>query len=134
MTFLTREAILGARDLGAEEVEVPEWGGRVRIRVMTGTERDQFETAVMQAREATSPANIRALLAALTLCDAEGNALFSPADVADLGRKSAAALERVFAVAARLNAMADKDVAALGKDSAATPSAASTSSLPSGSA
>lgn len=133
MTLLTREAILAAQDLGGEEVAVPEWGGTVRVRMMTGTERDQFETAVMRAKEAAAgeEVNLRAMLAALTLCDAEGQALFSVADVAALGRKSAAALERVFSVASRLNAMTDRDVADLGKDSAATPSASSTSASPS---
>lgn len=133
MGLLTREAILAAQDLGGEDVAVPEWGGTVRVRTMTGTERDQFETVVMQAKGATpgTAVNIRAWLAALTVCDADGTALFTVADVEALGRKSAAALERVFAAASRLNALTDRDVAELGKDSAATPSASSTSASPS---
>jgi hypothetical protein len=39
----------------------------------------------------------------LTLCDATGNRLFEDAEITALGRKSALALDRVFAVAQRLN-------------------------------
>jgi hypothetical protein len=39
----------------------------------------------------------------LTLCDATGNRLFEDAEITALGRKSARALDRVFAVAQRLN-------------------------------
>lgn len=47
MTVLTREAILSADDLPAETVDVPEWGGKVRIRTMTGSERDAFESSLI---------------------------------------------------------------------------------------
>jgi len=43
---LNKEQILRADDLKTEEVDVPEWGGSVRVRVLTGTERDAFESSI----------------------------------------------------------------------------------------
>ena len=45
VVFLNREAILAAEDLPRELVEVPEWGGAVYVRALTGAERDQFEAS-----------------------------------------------------------------------------------------
>ena len=41
--LLTRDLILKADDIQTREVEVPEWGGTVLIRALTGTERDAYE-------------------------------------------------------------------------------------------
>ena len=40
---LTADQILAADDMGLKEVNVPEWGGSVYIRVMTVGERDEYE-------------------------------------------------------------------------------------------
>ena len=40
MAYLDKAAILTADDLGRREVAVPEWGGTVLIRGLTGAERD----------------------------------------------------------------------------------------------
>ena len=44
--MLTKDQILKSDDLPSEEVSVPEWGGSVMVRSMTGYERDQFEQSV----------------------------------------------------------------------------------------
>jgi hypothetical protein len=129
MSFLTREAILSVADLTTETLVVPEWGGAVRIRTMTGTERDQFEADILRSEgdQDHRIRNLRARLCALTLCDETGAPLFTLADLEALGGKSASALNRVFEVASRLNALSDQDVETLGKGSASTPPAGSTS-------
>jgi len=111
--LLTREAILQAEDLPTEDVEVPEWGGVVRVRGLTGAERDAFEQSIVEQRGKNTRMNlrnIRARLVALTVVDEEGNRLFSDDDVEALGRKSAAALNRVFEVAQRLSGLRPEDV------------------------
>lgn len=104
---LTKDQILEAADLKSEVVEVPEWGGAVRVRTMTGFDRDAFETSMVTiAPDGTRQAdltNVRAKLVALTLVDEANNRLFDVADIPRLALKSAAALERVFDVAQRLN-------------------------------
>lgn len=119
--MLTREQILKADDLPHEEVPVPEWGGSVLVWTLTGAERDAFEEATLQKRGKRREAdlsNIRARLAALAVRDADGKRLFGDSDVVALGRKSARALDRVFAVAQRLNGITDEDVEELEKNSA----------------
>lgn len=110
--MITRDQILEAEDLGFEEVEVPEWGGSVRVRAMTGTERDSFESEIYEIKGEDTKfnrENFRARLLVRTLADESNNRLFDDKDIAVLGRKSARVLDRLFAVAQRLNGMSAAD-------------------------
>jgi hypothetical protein len=110
---LTRDAILAAEDLRREPVPVPEWGGTVYVRTMTGTERDAWEMMAFTVKDGEASVNrdnIRARLAALTVCDETGELLFSVDDIDALGKKSAPALDRVYAVAQRVNAVSAEDI------------------------
>lgn len=130
VTILGRDQILSAQDLEKELVEVKEWGGAVYVRALTGTERDAFEASMVDQRgksRTINLKNLRARLCALTICDEEGNRLFSDADVEELGKKSAAALTRVFEVAQRLSGLSQEDVEELGKPSEDGPNEGSTS-------
>jgi len=120
MGLLTKSVILAADDLKREAVPVPEWGGDVFIRSMTGAERDAFENAQIEGRgkdRKVNLANLRARLVAATACDGEGKLLFSKEDAAALGGKSSAALDRCFEVAQRLSRLSREDVEALAKNS-----------------
>ncbi len=107
--MLSRESILSLDDLPREKVEVPEWGGSVYVRTLTGTERDAFEQSMQGKKNKIDLENVRARFAVLTICDADGTRLFTHADAKELGSKSAAALDRVFAVAQRLNGFTHSD-------------------------
>jgi hypothetical protein len=115
--LLTRQQILDKIDLVTEDVPVPEWAPDgtedaaqvfVRVRTLTGTERDQFETSCSEEHQGTR--NFRARLCALCLVGEDGKALFSFDEAAKLGAKSAVALDRVFDVCLRLNGMSAKSV------------------------
>lgn len=108
--MLSRDDILNAKDIKTVELDVPEWGGTVLIGMMSGAGRDKFENDMMTDK---GRVNIRAKLAALTLVDAEGNHLFKYEEAAELGKKSAAALSRVFDEACKLNRITGEDVADL---------------------
>lgn len=120
MALLTRDQILAAPDLPTEDVDVPEWGGGVRVRAMDGAGRDSFDGWLGKCHKEgnTSMEGIRANLVARCLVDESGNLLFSASDVEVLGRKSGAALDRVYAVATRLNRMRAVDVDDAAKNSA----------------
>ena len=120
--MLSRDAILQADDLQYETVEVPEWGGAVRVRGMTGTERDAYtESSMVDARTGeVTLADMTSRLLVRTLVDEEGDRLFSDADVRALGRKSGAALDRVARVAQRLSGLSQADMEALVKNSEAS--------------
>ena len=109
--MLTRDSILQADDLRRELVKVPEWGGEVYVRVMTGTERDRLEqTTFANRKPGDTVQNIRAAYAAYSVCDESGTLIFTPADIVARGQKCAAALDRVFEVSQRLNRISAKDV------------------------
>ena len=118
--YLTREDILKAVDIEIEEVHVPEWfDGYVFVKGLTGTERDSFEMSIVKQRgksASVNMSNIRAKLAALTLCDKEGVRLFTEADVKALGKKSATALQRVFDVAQKLSGIGEDDIDELAEE------------------
>jgi primosomal protein N'' len=130
MALLTRDAILQAQDLPTEQVHVPEWGGDVLVRALTGAERDRFEQSIVEQRGKSTRMNlqnIRAKLVALTVVDEQGNRIFKDEDVKWLGNKSAAALDRIFEVAQRLSGLRDEDVEELAKNSESDLSDDSTS-------
>ncbi len=134
---LTAEQIKGADDLKRQRVDVPEWApadsnpadAYLNVRTLRGNEKDQFEAWWIDPKR-TSLVGVRAKLAALCAVDDNGQRLFTDADADWLGQKSASALSRVFNAACELNALFPKDVAELEKNSEATASANSTSSLP----
>ena len=105
---LTRDDILGAQDLEIIKISVPEWGGDVYVKGMTGTERDAFE--VHWAERGDSVSNIRAEIVSQSLCDSDGNRLFTSEDVGALGKKAAVALQQVFEIAKKLSGIFDEDI------------------------
>ena len=107
--MLTRDQILGAGDLAVESIDVPEWGGSVCIRVLTGAERDRFEQEIQSAKGKPID-NVRARLVALCVCDDQGLRLFTSADIAALGEKSATALDRIFTRSLSVNKLNSDDV------------------------
>ncbi len=119
MALLSKESILKAEDLRSEVVSVPEWGGDVKVRSMTGLERDRFESSLIEEKGGDvqkNTANLRAKLAACCIVDEAGELLFTDKDVTALGKKSAKALDRVFGVAQSLNGIGVDDVEDLTKN------------------
>ena len=138
MDYLTRDAILASQDIQVEQVEVPEWGGMVMVRGMSGTERDAFEDSLIskatgnrkqRRKEPTKLdlANVRAKLCAWCIVDEKNKRIFTDTDVAALGAKSAAALDKVFEVAQRLSGISDDDVEEMAGDMLGNPTDGSSS-------
>jgi hypothetical protein len=106
MTYLSRDEILSVDDLRTEDVKVPEWGGVVRVRELTGTELDSYQASMMSLRDGeTVPemANMRAKLVTRSIIGDDGEPLFTELDIGRLGQKSGVALQRVYDVASRLS-------------------------------
>lgn len=117
MTTLTREQIIAAADLDYAEVNVPEWGGTVRLRAWDGATRDRFDAMALQARERGQqmPPQLRAWIVAMSVCNEHGELMFSESDVPTLARKSARALDRIVEAALRLNGLTPDAIEAAGK-------------------
>lgn len=120
--MLTKESILKVEDLKFEEVKVSEWGGTVRIRSMSGMERDSFEAEIYVTKGADielNRENFRAKLLVRTIVDENNVRLFTDKDAKELGQKSIIPLDRLFTVAQKLNALTSSDIEELTKNSEA---------------
>lgn len=104
MSVLTRDAVLTAQDLPLEKVDVPEWGGSVYVRGMSGVDRDSFEQSLMVGGEFSS-VNVRAKIVVRTACDENGQRIFTDADADAVGARNAAALTRIYEAGQRLSGM-----------------------------
>ena len=112
MKKLSRDDILLANDLTDEDVQVPEWGGVVTVRTMTGTQRDAMSAALAGGDGKADMSKFRSVVLAHTLVGEDGAPLFQAADVDALGGKNGAVLDRLFRVADRLNGLTDTAVEA----------------------
>jgi hypothetical protein len=134
MGLLSKDQILTADDLPSEDVDVPQWGGTVRLRGLTGTERDAYEVSMIKAREGNLEANlqnVRAGLIAKCIVGEDGQRLFTDGEVKRLGMKAGVVLDRLFAVASRLSGLSRSDVDELAGNLDEDRSESSTSDSPS---
>ena len=110
MATLSKQQILDADDLKRELVEVTEWGGSVLLRELRGRERDAFEEDSLDKQRNLSMRNMRARLVAASAIDENGERLFTNNEAAELGEKSATALNKCFDVACGLSGIRDADI------------------------
>ncbi|MBF0583298.1 MAG: hypothetical protein HQL80_03570 [Magnetococcales bacterium] len=120
MAILDRREILDCQDLQTVDVMVPEWGGTVRVRMMSGLERDAFE-ARLRAGEGMNGA--RALLVALCAVDEGGARLFAEQDAVVVNSKAGFVLDRIATVAMKLNRIGESGTEEAEKNSDACQTA-----------
>lgn len=121
---LSKAAILAAKDTKlSDAIPVPEWGGDVYCKTLTGTERDAFEDSYSQNKMK----QFRCRFLVLTLCDDSGQRLFADSDIEALGGKSSVVINRLFEAAWQFNAFTPQAVEALGEGSPDGQSGGSTS-------
>lgn len=133
MPVLSKSVLLGATTVPRETVRIPELGGEVIVRGMTGAERDAFEVSLVEGRGRNRQANLknlRAKLIAFCCVSETGERVFTNEDVEALGTVRADVLNRIYNVAQKLSGITDEDADELGKPSTPTASATSSSPLP----
>lgn len=127
---LTAQDILDANDVRTERIEVPEWGGDVIVRNLTGTERDSYE-ASMQVQRGNryepNPVGARARLVVRACIDEDGKRLFADNQADALSAKNADVLDRLWDRIAELSGITQKASADAEGNSEADPSDGSTS-------
>ncbi len=104
---LTADEILNADDIKVELVDMPEWGGEVYVRTISGSSRDRFEATVTQNGQKGNSHlhDIRARFCSIVLSDEKGKQLFDAMNIQALSAKSADALQRVMDAGLALNGM-----------------------------
>lgn len=131
MALLSKEKILSADDRQWEDVEVPEWGGTVRLLGMSGTERNAYQASlvVLGPNGSVQRMNMQDQLAKLVakcLVDENFERLFTDKEVKALGAKNGAVLERLGKICQRLSGLRKEDLEEAAGKSEPTPSDAST--------
>ena len=112
MPLLDRASILQAQDIQTQEVQVPEWGGVIRVRSMTLAERNEF------ARRATAEDKVivSAWLVSVLAVDGDNAPLFRAEDVHELERRNFRAVDRVVQAILEVNGITEKKVEEAGKN------------------
>lgn len=112
--FLTRDEILEAQDLPFEDVNVPEWGGTVRIAGLTAKASTEFSTQMIsmdakgQVKAVKLSDNFMSDLLAKTIVDENFKPVFRKEDIEALGEKSAKVVSRLTDVAMRLSGLGEE--------------------------
>ena len=106
--LLTKDAILTAADLKTKEIDVPEWGGKVRVSQISAADRLALQMMVLDEKgKPRTPIEITRMmtvgLLTFAIVDDQGNRLFTQDDIEALGKKCSAAIDKVFEVADDLN-------------------------------
>jgi hypothetical protein len=133
VTYLSKDDILKADDLPTRDVDVPEWGGIVRVRALSGSDRDEYDASMLRPQPdgtVQRVAGSRAKLVSLAVVKDNGDPMFNEFDIGRLAQKSANALDRVVTAVVELSALSDETVGELEGNSDAAPSGDSGSTSP----
>jgi len=107
--MISKNDIFKSVDTTIEEVKVPEWGGSIFIKTLSGTDRDLFEGACAKASENNNFKNIRAKLLVFSIVNEKGDKLFEEKDADKLGKKSSRVLDRLFTIAQKISGISKDD-------------------------
>lgn len=113
--LLNKQQVLSANDRTAyHDVEVPEWGGTVRVGTMSIADREEIEIQA-QKKGPESLKNLRLRFLVYSLVDENGDKLFSLGDMQKLETKSAKIIDKLFSISQAINGIMDADVEELAK-------------------
>lgn len=108
--FKSAAAILATDDRATLDVDVPEWGTTVRLRALSGEDRERFEAFVAQEnKDGEETPAVRATFLQLAIVDEAGDPLFTPAQIHALGRRNGYPITRLFAIGRTLSKMGADD-------------------------
>ncbi|WP_326659630.1 hypothetical protein [Streptomyces sp. NBC_00385] len=133
MALLTPDQIGAADDRRWEDVDVPEWGGTVRVASMSGTDRNAYQKQMLILGSNGRPQGVDladqyARLLAKCLVDEDFRRLYvTDKQVKGLGAKNGAVLERLATIAKRVSGLGEEAVDDAAGKSEPTPSGSSTS-------
>lgn len=114
MSFLGRDAILGADDFEYEVVNIPSWGGKVRVRPLNAKQRSQIEgqmAHIAQAKKGYEKLGDAALrMVVWCVVDEQGQPIFTEQDVSALAKKSSKPILHLRDVITRISGMEKESV------------------------
>lgn len=133
MALLGKKQIDDSVDRKWEDVDVPEWGGQVRLMELSSADRGYLEAGTVVAQGSTAQVKVESLktyrekLVAFGLVDEGFERLYSNKEISELGKKSGKVIERLAAKVQELSGMGRFAVKEAEGNSDATPSDSSVS-------
>lgn len=112
--MLNRDSILAAQDSNYIDVEIPEWGGSVRLKGMSVIDQLKFEKMVSD-KVAHQDMMMHVVLSCCV--DEKDHKLFTADDAEALGKKCPSAVLKLFNEALKLNYISDAEVKKNAKNS-----------------
>jgi hypothetical protein len=105
--LLTKEQILNCDDTGIIEENVPEWGGKINLRPMSAANKNKLYNHLKSNNTEDKSGDTvmknmdgwYELSVAFTVCDENGNLLFSEADIGVLANKNPDVIDRLAIIA-----------------------------------
>lgn len=113
-----------------QTISVPEWGGDVRIGLMSLGDKDSWDMETYTGRSGGSNAMYRAGLVARCMVDEAGKRLFTNEDAKWIAELDDCSVSPIFDAAYALNGLGKKGVEDAEKNSVAGPTGNSSSSSP----
>lgn len=98
LKLLTKDAVLAVDDRPSRIVDVPEWGGAVRVRALSAWEQSQYTEAIMtmttdhkgRVQTKINPVGADVLLASMGIVDENGKPMFSKNELKDRSQRAIA--------------------------------------------
>jgi len=106
MARLSRDAILNAKDITQEEVEVKEWQGSVLVEALSGKKRSKIMDSCMNDKGKMDTNKLYPALIVSGCVEPE----FKPADAEALNDKNSGALETICKKIMKLSGINEDDV------------------------
>lgn len=122
--MLNRETFLQKRVFRTEDVDVPEMGDKLRVRMLTSSERFAA-SKIASASGDFDPGLFQAAIICFCVVGEDGVQVFNSEDATTIASYPSAVTKPIFDAAAKLNGMDKEAVDAAEKNSSASPSAAS---------
>jgi hypothetical protein len=129
MTILTREQILEAQDIEVREIDVPEWGGIVKIRALTLREREEYDSWLFSTNKLDSTTS-RARLLSMAIVGDDGNPIFTEGDIKALAKKNSKICVRLSYIVQKLSGMTPGAIQEMTEDFLADQRSGSNSASP----
>jgi len=113
MALVTKQQISNAVDRKWEDVDVPEWGGEVRLMALSAADRGYIEAGSVVANGQTPQLKVESLkvyrekLVGMSMVDENFERLYTNKEISagELGKKDGAVIERLAAKVQELSGM-----------------------------
>lgn len=112
--LLSKGQIFASEDIQSKIINVPQWNGDVKIKVMSIEEQIEFEKLNKEKKHESD-----VIFAMLYLCcvDEDGNKLFDKKDLPEMQKKSSAVILKLFKECLDLNSLNENDLEKQAKNS-----------------